>query len=511
MHGVSKLIIIGYTDEMKRVADLYGTAISCVYYDFSKRNTGKIINGQAIKLYNAEIIKDTEEAICIITANDMISSVCKMEADGIFNYIVYDCFNKHDYSKNVNSLIEYYNSSVRLIDAHSLLRLVIKKEQMQLLFMCEHADICRLTPATGYKRKRQRDFVEFAAKILDELNEIGIYPFIIGGNLIGALRNGSFIPWDDDIDVGIMRDDLDALKEYFADKIFIYDGRYPQVHYWIDDITRKNKNKEIMIVYHDQVQISVGYSLIDRVFVDLFPFDYYKDTYNIHDHMKYVSEVEKKARNSELSFKERLEYVENERLNLIKAGIICDNSERIFYGLDSIESYNKEINDKFIEKKIIFPLKKIEFEGYMFYAPNKPEEYIVFEYPNWRECPNDVGITPHDWSYEYRLENYKNLEIAVCNEEEVERTAGIYNKLRAKGINVLYRICNKDKDLEDCLILNELEYKHIANYNADLLLARGDLTDVSLYNSDCVVYELSKNINDEELIALAQNTIIEDK
>ena len=29
-----------------------------------------------------------------------------------------------------------------------------------------------------------------------------------------------------------------------------------------------------------------------------------------------------------------------------------------------------------IKKEDIFPLKKVEFEGYDFYIPNKPEEYL---------------------------------------------------------------------------------------------------------------------------------------
>lgn len=47
--------------------------------------------------------------------------------------------------------------------------------------------------------------LELMKKIHKYLSEKGIPYYMIAGSVLGAERHGGFIPWDDDIDIGMLR------------------------------------------------------------------------------------------------------------------------------------------------------------------------------------------------------------------------------------------------------------------------------------------------------------------
>lgn len=58
-------------------------------------------------------------------------------------------------------------------------------------------------------RRLQETELEILNVLSAFCTEHGIQWFIDSGTVLGAMRHGGFIPWDDDIDVGMMREDYD--------------------------------------------------------------------------------------------------------------------------------------------------------------------------------------------------------------------------------------------------------------------------------------------------------------
>ena len=55
----------------------------------------------------------------------------------------------------------------------------------------------------------QHRLIEMLAALQTFTNEHGLTFFLVGGSALGAYRHQGFIPWDDDVDIAMMRSDFE--------------------------------------------------------------------------------------------------------------------------------------------------------------------------------------------------------------------------------------------------------------------------------------------------------------
>lgn len=111
--------------------------------------------------------------------------------------------------------------------------------------------------------------------ILDEFVRIcekfNLQYYLAGGTLLGAVRNGGFIPWDDDIDVEMPRKDYELFAEYCKtelDNNFFFQNADTDDGYFL---TYAKLRKNNTFYYEKRFSES---SFHKGVFIDIFPLDY---------------------------------------------------------------------------------------------------------------------------------------------------------------------------------------------------------------------------------------------
>lgn len=239
--------------------------------------------------------------------------------------------------------------------------------------------------------------------------------FVVYGTAIGAVRHHGFIPWDDDIDVGMLREDYERFCEIFCDEM----GEKYNL------LTPETDGRYACTVTHIQRKGTKFVSEASRnlkceqcIFMDIFPFDAVAEP-----------EIEQKRQARKANFWGKLLFLAGSGEPIIAyegivgelMGLCCKCIHwclRLFHikplwlyrrFRKAAEQYNKSQKKSeyvtsfeyqgclkdMIKKEELFPLRKIRFENLEVNIPNNNHEFLSKIYGDYLTLPKESDRVNH--------------------------------------------------------------------------------------------------------------------
>ena len=262
------------------------------------------------------------------------------------------------------------------------------------------------------QRKRvQEDELQILIKFDEICRKFNLKYTLAAGTMIGAVRHKGFIPWDDDIDVYMLRNDFNKLRKIAPMELpenMFYQSHYtdPEYYYPFDKIRLDGTIfKETFLANHN---INHG------VFIDVFPIDsisnnkckstiqfYHYRFYRLGLMTKYVNIEARSGKRKTLANILRVLYLPfNLDYLYKKCETIAQQKESRYKNSKWVRNLNSVGSDGMKETYHHYAFTKlefIEFEKNKFYISKDYDEMLRAIYGNYMKLPpKSEQVTRHD-------------------------------------------------------------------------------------------------------------------
>ena len=274
------------------------------------------------------------------------------------------------------------------------------------LVVCKRDEGIRYQEVTDIREIQQMELgiMEYIHKTCQK---IGVKYFLAYGSLIGAVRHKGFIPWDDDMDICMLREDYEKLQDYL---IANPDERYEVMSYknnlnYVYPFMKVQDNQTYLLEEDVRIDSNMG------IYVDIFPVDGYEDDSVFKDKM---TRLIKKRQLSCYTFKgiTNTKSILNSLIRYISVIIFYfTNTNKYIRGIDELAKSRKvddyELVDYLIYKDMNKPVWKREwleqtitgvFEGKEFMIPKNYHEILTSDYGDYTQLPPvELRFSHHDF------------------------------------------------------------------------------------------------------------------
>ena len=240
-----------------------------------------------------------------------------------------------------------------------------------------------LTPTPRLKNFQDLS-VEFL-KLIDNICLKHDIPWMIeGGLVLGAVRHGGFIPWDDDLDIGMLRDDYDhfiSVVEEEFERIGIKDNIkiiFKNRVWWEKDV-----DAFLQILYYDESKI--GRSLTG---VDVFPYDYIVD----YQGQNLSDAFEEAKIKFYWDLTHGVERKDAYKTLYKKLNLSHEKQDYFIHGVEGPAGKRGVIDVMAFETDKMLPFERISFNGAMLPGPRDTDYYLKTIYKDFWGIPDAITV-----------------------------------------------------------------------------------------------------------------------
>lgn len=232
--------------------------------------------------------------------------------------------------------------------------------------------------------------LEMLKEVVDIFNRNGIRYMVCGGTLLGAVTTGNFIPWDDDVDLCVLKEDygrmVDCLIKELGKGVILQCGK-TEKNYYLDWVKVRDKDSH---VYPD-----IPYYKENGVWIDIYELVPCRAKwlgYKVaKGNLDYVKRRYKKGGLTKAEYRERI------NRKKLKAAVFSGWLKG-FFSRDNGERYIIWSASKVaVKKEWVQPSSKVRFEGMELPNFHNADAYLAEHYgEGFRNLPPDgmrrVGI-----------------------------------------------------------------------------------------------------------------------